>query len=694
MQAKRYKPQSIVTIYTDTQNLVLRTTTDPRSSIDNDILSIHTERDMGADSPIFSILLSRKKPWHLWVESNDLVTIEMWRPPESRKLVFMGLVDDVRKKVVIQDNKPQRIITITGRGVSKAFIQFQLGQMPEVEDLSYLGSLSLSLGSTLSGLSPSELINLVWEKIAKPNANYEFSNGNLFDKISKNTSSIDGVTMMNGLALLNWQKSMWAFMVEVSDPPFHELFWEIGVDDKPTLYLRPTPFSEGSWKSLDSVTVTDEDVVLDEIGRSDVETYTVYSVGMKIGGTSSNPFNTFGLMPIWYEPYSKKYGTRRLHVESLYAAYQTVEDRPGVTIIVKKFQEDLFNWNIKNNSMFNGTLLVKGGNGYKIGTKLIYQSIEDGTAIEYYIKSVSHDFINFGSWLTVIGLTRGCPAKDRFTPPYGKSTPFSGVPWMATLKDPVVVDPVTGDKIPTTTGSASSVVEYAKTFIGRVTYVYGGNSPETLTWDCSSFMQYVFKQSAGISLARDTYGQAKQGYKVSKADLKPGNLIFAGEKTNTSAKSNPYQHVGMYVGNDMVLDNNSGVGVSIHRFTGGWFDSHFTEARDVFEYTPGQNTMLMIATAYIATGNQTASQTWPIEGRTIAVDFSVIPKGSTVRVECSEYPSVNGTYIAEDTGKLDSSINMKGARIDIFLGDPKIPTAENESRALDFGRRPVRVFIV
>ena len=687
MQAKRYKPQAIITIHTDTQDLILRISSNPQSAMDNDVLSIHTERDMGADSPIFSIVLSGRKPWHLWVTSNDLITIEMWRPPEARKLVFMGLVDDVRKKVVVQDDKPQRTITITGRGVSKAFVQFQLGQMPEVEDLSYLGALSLSLGSTLSGLSPSELIDLVWEKIAKPNANYQFSSGGLFDKINKDTSSIDGVKMMNGLSLLNWQKSMWAFLVEVSDSPFHELFWEIGQDNKPTLYLRPTPFSEGRWKSLEQITDSDDNVVIDEIGRSDVETYTVYSVGMKIGGTSSNPFNTFGLMPIWHEPYSKKYGTRRLHIESLYAAYQTREDRDGVTTIVKKFQEDLYNWNIKNNSMFNGTVLVKGSNKYRVGMRWVYQSTENGTTIEFYIKSVSHDFINFGSWLTVLGVTRGCISKDRFTPPYGEGKPFTGVPWMATLENPIVVDAVTGDLIPTATGGANSVVAFAESFIGIAHYIYGADNADTKTWDCSSFMQYVFKQAANISIGRTTYQQDRYGVPVSRRDLKPGNLIFAGDPTT------PYQHVGMYVGNGMVLDNSGGRGgVGLSDLDTGWFGSRFTEARDMALYTKGQSRYLMIATGYtLAEGSGTgltANGSVPMEGRTIAVDKSIIPLGTTVRVECTEYPSVNGDYVAEDTGG-----DIKGARVDIYFGASST-SAENIERALDFGRRPVSVTVL
>lgn len=57
-------------------------------------------------------------------------------------------------------------------------------------------------------------------------------------------------------------------------------------------------------------------------------------------------------------------------------------------------------------------------------------------------------------------------------------------------------------------------------------------------------------------------------------------------------------------------------------------------------------------------GGPTASGTTPQQGRTIAVDPSVIPLGSRVYIEGF------GTYIAEDTGSA-----IKGNRIDVYRDD-------------------------
>ncbi len=70
-----------------------------------------------------------------------------------------------------------------------------------------------------------------------------------------------------------------------------------------------------------------------------------------------------------------------------------------------------------------------------------------------------------------------------------------------------------------------------------------------------------------------------------------------------------------------------------------------------------------IATAYVATGHPTKSGTVPQVGRTIAVDPSIIPLGSRVRVDGVE-------MVAEDTGK-----DIVGRRVDLFVGDEKTAKA-------------------
>lgn len=80
------------------------------------------------------------------------------------------------------------------------------------------------------------------------------------------------------------------------------------------------------------------------------------------------------------------------------------------------------------------------------------------------------------------------------------------------------------------------------------------------------------------------------------------------------------------------------------------------------------------ATAYTYTGNRTATGVWPKEGL-IAVDPRVIPLGTQVYVEGYGYA------VAADTGGA-----IKGNIIDVFF-----PSLQ---RCLDWGRRPVKIYIL
>ncbi len=88
--------------------------------------------------------------------------------------------------------------------------------------------------------------------------------------------------------------------------------------------------------------------------------------------------------------------------------------------------------------------------------------------------------------------------------------------------------------------SSSQIVNIAKQYIG-IPYVYGGASPAG--FDCSGLTQYVYGQ-AGISIPRTASGQQSAATPVSSPQ--PGDLVFFGY---------PAYHVGIYVGNGMMIDS-------------------------------------------------------------------------------------------------------------------------------------------
>ena len=102
--------------------------------------------------------------------------------------------------------------------------------------------------------------------------------------------------------------------------------------------------------------------------------------------------------------------------------------------------------------------------------------------------------------------------------------------------------------------NATSVVGYAQGLLGSQ-YVSGGKGPNS--FDCSGFVQYVYKQF-GITLGGSTYSQIGNGTSVDKANLAPGDLVFF----------NGNSHVGIYMGNDTFIHAaNSKRGVVTDRFS-------------------------------------------------------------------------------------------------------------------------------
>jgi cell wall-associated NlpC family hydrolase len=95
---------------------------------------------------------------------------------------------------------------------------------------------------------------------------------------------------------------------------------------------------------------------------------------------------------------------------------------------------------------------------------------------------------------------------------------------------------------------ASQITEYAKQFVG-VPYVYGGSSPKG--FDCSGFTKYVYSKFK-ISLPRSAEAYSGVGTKVSRTDLKPGDILLFDRYNNGRLG-----HVGIYLGNDQFIHASS-----------------------------------------------------------------------------------------------------------------------------------------
>ena len=118
------------------------------------------------------------------------------------------------------------------------------------------------------------------------------------------------------------------------------------------------------------------------------------------------------------------------------------------------------------------------------------------------------------------------------------------------------------------------VVMTAMGLMGRP-YRYGGSDPRG--FDCSGLVNYVFHQAAGSRLPRNTASQAAASRRISRRELREGDLVFF----NTLGR--PNSHVGIYIGNGRFVNApSSGGRVRIDSMENPYFAKRFDSARTVF----------------------------------------------------------------------------------------------------------------
>ena len=131
------------------------------------------------------------------------------------------------------------------------------------------------------------------------------------------------------------------------------------------------------------------------------------------------------------------------------------------------------------------------------------------------------------------------------------------------------------DNTSNSTTSASKVVSYAKSFLGKP-YVWGAQGPSS--FDCSGFTYYVFKNSANITLPRTSKDQSTYGTTISKKNLKVGDLVFF---DTSGSNSGNVSHVGIYIGSNQFIHASSSKGKVVISDFNNYYTNAFVKAKRV-----------------------------------------------------------------------------------------------------------------
>lgn len=135
---------------------------------------------------------------------------------------------------------------------------------------------------------------------------------------------------------------------------------------------------------------------------------------------------------------------------------------------------------------------------------------------------------------------------------------------------------------PDHSGSADELIRSAMGLLG-VAYRYGGNSANT-GFDCSGFMQHIFRRTMGMSLPRTSAEQAKLGTHVNRSDLQPGDMVFF--RTMGGGR---ISHVGLYIGNNRFIHApRSGKRIEITSLSNKYWNAKYAFGRRVKKNDPSR----------------------------------------------------------------------------------------------------------
>ncbi|ENW1140729.1 C40 family peptidase [Neisseria gonorrhoeae] len=131
-------------------------------------------------------------------------------------------------------------------------------------------------------------------------------------------------------------------------------------------------------------------------------------------------------------------------------------------------------------------------------------------------------------------------------------------------------------------GNADELIGSAMGLLG-IAYRYGGTSVFT-GFDCSGFMQHIFKRAMGINLPRTSAEQARMGAPVARSELQPGDMVFF-----RTLGGSRISHVGLYIGNNRFIHApRTGKNIEITSLSHKYWSGKYAFARRVKKNDPSR----------------------------------------------------------------------------------------------------------
>lgn len=129
--------------------------------------------------------------------------------------------------------------------------------------------------------------------------------------------------------------------------------------------------------------------------------------------------------------------------------------------------------------------------------------------------------------------------------------------------------PAQGDA-PAWERKADAVLKLGMAYMGTP-YDFGASLGQTETFDCSSFMNYIFGKN-GVKLPRNSRQQSGVGTEIGLEQIRKGDLLFfTTPKRKDKTGTERIGHVSVYLGeNKMLHTYRTGIGVTVSELDDRW----------------------------------------------------------------------------------------------------------------------------
>lgn len=173
--------------------------------------------------------------------------------------------------------------------------------------------------------------------------------------------------------------------------------------------------------------------------------------------------------------------------------------------------------------------------------------------------------------IAVSSLLCSCQTTDSYVTPLDPARPRPPSALVGRSSKPVLTR---AEAVPTarTERSENQWRQATREWLGTP-YEWGGTGRNGI--DCSAFAGVLYRKVAGIELPRTTKQQFRSGRVVSKAELRPGDLVFF----ETTAA--PVSHVGVWLGNGQFAHASTSRGVMVSSLSEPYFATRFRGARRI-----------------------------------------------------------------------------------------------------------------